>query len=52
MSGWRGYKSQEVPGGWKVVDGVLTKDGKSDDLVTNGGSEANHTTMWGLFALM
>jgi hypothetical protein len=33
-SAWRGYKSQELPAGWKVVDGVLTKEGKSEDLVT------------------
>ena len=33
-AGWRGYKSQDVPAAWKVVDGVLTKEGKSDDLVS------------------
>jgi len=32
---WRGYKSQDVPAGWKVdKDGVLTKEGNSGDLVT------------------
>jgi hypothetical protein len=35
-AGWRGYKSQAVPAGWKVVDGVLVKDGKvkAADIVT------------------
>jgi len=33
-SGWRGYKTQDVPAGWKVVDSVLVKEGKSADLVT------------------
>src|SRR4051812_693933 len=34
LSAWRGYKSETVAAGWKVADGVLTKEGKSDDLVT------------------
>ena len=33
-AGWRGYKSQEMPAGWKVVDGALTKDGKTADIIT------------------
>src|SRR5882762_1633725 len=33
-SAWRGYKSQDLPPEWKVVDGVLTKEGKSNDIVT------------------
>ena len=33
-AGWRGYKTQDVPAGWAVVDGVLVKEGKSTDLVT------------------
>jgi 3-keto-disaccharide hydrolase len=33
-SAWRGYKSQDVPPEWKVVDGVLTKEGHSGDIVT------------------
>jgi hypothetical protein len=33
-SGWRGYKSKEVPAGWKIESGVLVKEGKSDDIVT------------------
>jgi Domain of Unknown Function (DUF1080) len=32
--GWRGYKSQTVPAGWHVVDGALTKEGSTDDIVT------------------
>jgi cytochrome c len=33
--GWRGYKSDAVPSGWKVVDGAITrtKDGKGGDIV-------------------
>jgi hypothetical protein len=33
-SGWRGYKSQEVPAGWKVEGGTLTKDGSAGDIVS------------------
>ena len=33
-TGWRGYRSPEVPAGWKVVDGALTKDGKTGDLIS------------------
>jgi hypothetical protein len=33
-TGWRGYKSPDVPAGWAVKDGVLVKEGKSSDLVT------------------
>jgi hypothetical protein len=34
-TGWRGYKTQDVPAGWKAVDGVLVKQGtNSADLVT------------------
>lgn len=32
--GWRGYRSQTVPSGWTVVNGVLTKTGTTDDLIT------------------
>ncbi|NUO62391.1 MAG: DUF1080 domain-containing protein [Gemmatimonadaceae bacterium] len=31
---WRGYKSDEFPKGWSVKDGVLTKTGSVEDLVT------------------
>jgi hypothetical protein len=33
-AGWRAYKSQEVPAGWKVEEGVLMKDGKPGDILT------------------
>jgi len=33
-SAWRGYKSQTFPAGWKIVDGVLTKTGSVDDIMT------------------
>jgi 3-keto-disaccharide hydrolase len=33
-SAWRGYKSETLPPEWKVVDGVLTKEGHSNDIVT------------------
>jgi hypothetical protein len=33
-TGWRGYKSPDVPAGWAIADGVLVKEGKSSDLVT------------------
>jgi len=31
---WRGWASPDLPKGWTVVDGVLSKDGEVDDLVT------------------
>jgi len=31
---WRGYKSQTFPSGWKIQDGVLTKTGAVDDIMT------------------
>ena len=31
---WRGYKSQTLPAGWKIQDGVLTKSGAVEDIVT------------------
>jgi hypothetical protein len=33
-TGWRGYKSQTVPGAWHVANGTLTKDVGTDDLLT------------------
>jgi hypothetical protein len=42
--GWRGYKMKEMPSGWKVIDGVLTRvtggaggkgAGGGDDIITN-----------------
>jgi hypothetical protein len=32
---WRGWKEPGLPAGWHIEGGVLTKDGKVDDLVTN-----------------
>ena len=31
---WRGWKSEDFPAGWSVADGVISKDGDVDDLVT------------------
>lgn len=33
-AGWRGYKQQTMPAGWKVVDGVLTKSGPVEDIIS------------------
>jgi hypothetical protein len=34
LDGWRAYKTQTAPTGWRVVDGTLTKNGVVDDMVT------------------
>ena len=34
LDGWRGYKSDAAPPGWRVVDGTLTKDGQVADIVS------------------
>jgi hypothetical protein len=34
---WRGLKEPGLPSGWRIEGGVLSKDGKVDDLVTNDG---------------
>jgi hypothetical protein len=34
LDAWRGYKSDKVPEGWKIVDGTLFKDTHVADLVT------------------
>ena len=34
ISQWRGYKSQDVPKGWKVVDGTMSKTDPTGDLVS------------------
>lgn len=31
---WRGWKEPGLPAGWRVADGVLSKEGRVDDLVT------------------
>jgi hypothetical protein len=34
LSGWRGYKEQTVPAGWSLADGVVTKTGSANDIIT------------------
>jgi hypothetical protein len=34
LSAWRGYKEQSVPSGWSYANGVLTKTGSANDLIT------------------
>jgi hypothetical protein len=34
LDGWRGYKSDAVPQGWRIEGGVLTKDGPVADIMT------------------
>src|SRR3954468_3469677 len=34
ISGWRGYKEQTVPAGWSIADGVVTKTGSVNDIIT------------------
>lgn len=34
MDSWRGFRQQEVPPGWKVVDGAITRVGSGPDLIT------------------
>jgi hypothetical protein len=34
LDGWRGWKQQGPPDGWKVVDGALTRVAKAGDLIT------------------
>lgn len=33
-AGWRGYQRADVPAGWQVVDGALTRVAEAGDLVT------------------
>src|SRR5687768_2097315 len=33
-SGWRGYREQAVPNGWKVADGTLMKTDATGDIIT------------------
>ena len=33
-TGWRGFRQQTMPGGWKAVDGALTRVGPAGDIVT------------------
>ena len=34
LSAWRGYKQADVPNGWRLEDGALTKDKPVDDIVS------------------
>jgi hypothetical protein len=34
MAAWRGFKSDALPGGWRVADGVLSKDGAVPDIIS------------------
>ena len=34
LSGWRGYKSADVPAGWSAANGVMTKDTPVGDVMT------------------
>src|SRR5712691_5757042 len=36
LDAWRGYKSDAVPSGWRVVDGTLTKEARTGDIVSKG----------------
>lgn len=31
---WRGFQKQELPAGWQVVDGALTRTGAAGDIIT------------------
>lgn len=33
-AGWRAFKQQQMPPGWSVVDGALTRGGKAGDIVS------------------
>ena len=33
-TGWRGYREQSVPNGWRAADGLLQKAGRAEDILT------------------
>lgn len=33
-AGWRGFKQKQMPDGWSVIDGALTRGGKAGDIVS------------------
>src|SRR5688572_11443589 len=33
-AGWRGFKKAQMPEGWAVIDGALTRGGKAGDIVS------------------
>jgi len=34
LSAWRGFKQDEIPGGWRAVDGTLARVGPAGDIIT------------------
>jgi hypothetical protein len=34
LDAWRGFRNDQVPAGWQVVDGALTRVGEGGDLIT------------------
>jgi hypothetical protein len=34
LSAWRGYQMDSMPAGWRIVDGTLTKDSVTVDIIT------------------
>lgn len=34
LTAWRGYKEQTVPAGWSYANGVVTKTGSANDIIT------------------
>ncbi len=34
--GWRGYRKPDMPPGWEVIDGALTRTGPGGDIITRG----------------
>lgn len=35
LDGWRGYNRPDLPGGWAVEDGLLTRVGRGGDIITD-----------------
>ena len=36
LDAWRGYKTEKVPSGWRIDDGLLVKDASVGDIVSKG----------------
>jgi hypothetical protein len=34
LAGWRGYRSESPPAGWRIVDGTLVREGPGGDIMT------------------
>jgi hypothetical protein len=34
LQGWRGFRSDTAPAGWKAIDGALVRDGSGGDIMT------------------